>query len=74
MAISITGGCDKCGRVMSTGYDGVALDSNQDYPDPDKGMVCYNCYNKHYSPAAVREKRLKKLLNPHPKWMFWKRW
>lgn len=60
--VSITGGCNKCGRLMeSKAFDPV----NGEIPL----LICNTCYNRYYSLEAIREQKLNKLL----KKSIWKR-
>lgn len=60
--VSITGGCNKCGRLMeSKAFDPVT----GEIPI----LVCNDCYNRYYSLEAIREQKLNKLL----KKSIWKR-
>jgi hypothetical protein len=54
--IVLDGGCDKCGKLMQSKSF-----------DPNTGeinimMICNDCYNRHYSPEAIRDKKLNKVL------------
>ncbi|CAG7579921.1 MAG: hypothetical protein SLAVMIC_00161 [uncultured marine phage] len=70
MATSITGGCDECGSLITTGVTGKALDPSE-RPDPMVGIVCNGCWDGKYSKSAIREKRLNKFLE-EPKKKWWK--
>jgi hypothetical protein len=60
--VSITGGCNKCGRLMeSKAFDPIT----GEIPI----LVCNDCYNRYYSLEAQREQKLNKLL----KKSIWKR-
>ena len=60
--VSITGGCNKCGRLMeSKAFDPVV----GEIPI----LICNDCYNRYYSLEAIREQKLNKLL----KKSIWKR-
>ena len=53
--VSITGGCDRCGKLMqSKAFDPVT----GEIPI----LVCNDCYNRYYSLEAQREQKLNKLL------------
>ena len=57
--VSITGGCDKCGKLMqSKAFDPVT----GEIPI----LVCDDCYNRYYSLEAIREQKLKKVLRRGP--------
>ena len=56
----LEGGCHKCGRVMHAFYPN---------PTDDISLTCNSCYDKYYSPEAIREKKLKQVL----KKSIWKR-
>ncbi|CAG7579924.1 MAG: hypothetical protein SLAVMIC_00162 [uncultured marine phage] len=47
------GACNKCKRTVDIGD--LDLDEREDF-------ICDGCWDKHYSPSAIREKRLNKLL------------
>lgn len=67
MSIMLTGGCDKCNRICATGLDAHMLDGNKIVSDSypiEPGILCYSCYDKHYSEEAIRGKKLHKLLTP----------
>jgi hypothetical protein len=53
--VSITGGCNKCGRLIES----------QSF-DPVSGeipiLICKECYNRYYSLEALREQKLNKVL------------
>ena len=60
--IVLTGSCDKCGKLMqSKAFDpkwwkiGITGEINI-------MMICNDCYNRHYSPEAIREQKLNKVL------------
>ena len=57
--VSITGGCNKCGRLIES----------QSF-DPVTGeipiLICKECYDKYYSLEAIREQKLNKVLRRGP--------
>jgi hypothetical protein len=54
MAISIEGGCDKCG--LFTHNDIEVYEAN-------KGkLICRSCFEKYYSGELIRDAKLSKLL------------
>jgi hypothetical protein len=57
--VSITGGCNKCGRLIES----------QSF-DPVTGeipiLICKECYDKYYSLEALREQKLKRILRRGP--------
>lgn len=60
----IQGGCDKCYRTCSSGIDSYLI---KDGKIVEKGytfdsMVCYSCYDKHYSVKAIRDKKIDDIL------------
>jgi hypothetical protein len=53
--VSITGGCNKCGRLIeSQAFDPVS----GEIPI----LICKECYDKYYSLEAIRDKKLNKVL------------
>jgi len=62
----LTGGCEKCGKLCSTGIDSIMLDRNiiVESPSVTCRIICYDCYDNHYSKEAIRDKKLNNLLNP----------
>jgi hypothetical protein len=69
MAVMLTGGCYKCGRMCSTGLDshllesGNIVDSINIHTPENLKIICYECYDKHYSKSVIRDKKLNTLLN-----------
>lgn len=51
----LEGGCHKCGRTMQAFYP-------NSFPTNDISLTCNSCYEKYYSPEAIREKKLKQVL------------
>lgn len=79
MAIMLEGGCKKCGRL--TGIDAYVVKNGKVVEVPastgnfrcyniEKGVeiLCYECYDEHYSKEAKRNKKLEQLLKPKPWW------
>ena len=64
--IVLTGGCDRCGKLMQS----KAFDPSTLFTDPNYRVICDDCYNRYYSPQAIRDKKLNKVLKK--KW--WKWW
>jgi hypothetical protein len=73
----INGGCERCSKVCATGLDShIVVDGKVVDTIPFKcskvfkgsgynfKIICYNCYDNHYSKSALREKRLNKILSP----------
>lgn len=57
--VSITGGCNKCGKLMqSKAFDPVS----GEIPI----LICNDCYNRYYSLEALREQKLNKVLKRGP--------
>lgn len=57
--VSITGGCNKCGRLIeSQSFDSVT----GEIPI----LICKECYNKYYSLEAIRDKKIKRVLRRGP--------
>ena len=57
--VSITGGCNKCGKLMqSKAFDPVS----GEIPI----LICNDCYNRYYSLEALRDKKLNKVLKRGP--------
>jgi hypothetical protein len=57
--VSITGGCNKCGRlIQSQAFDPVS----GEIPI----LICKECYNKYYSLEAIRGKKIKRVLRRGP--------
>jgi hypothetical protein len=53
--VSITGGCNKCGRlIQSQAFDPVS----GEIPI----LICKECYNRYYSLEALRQQKLNKVL------------
>lgn len=51
----IEGGCHRCG--LSTQ---IIFESNN--PPVDTKLVCSDCYERYYSPEAIRQKKLNQVL------------
>ena len=66
--IVITGGCDRCGKLMQS----KAFDPNTLFIDTKYRVICDDCYNRYYSPEAIRDKKLNKVLKK--KWWKWWKW
>lgn len=62
--LQITTGCYKCGEIKQ-----FPLPHNQDVDNTE--FVCSICYDLYYSPQAIREKELNKLLF---KWWHFQKW
>ena len=54
MAISIEGGCQRCGMFT--------YNSKEQYELSNGKLTCRSCYQKYYSEEAIRDAKLKKLL------------
>ena len=54
MAISIEGGCQRCGMFT--------YNSKEQYDANNGKLTCRSCYQKHYSEEAIRDAKLAKLL------------
>jgi len=54
MAISIEGGCQRCGMFT--------YNSKEQYYANNGKLTCGSCYQKYYSEEAIRDAKLKKLL------------
>jgi hypothetical protein len=53
--ISLTGCCDKCGRLMeSAAFDPVSSEVPV--------LICKECYDRYYSLEAIRDKKLNSVL------------
>lgn len=53
--VSITGGCNKCGRLIeSQAFDPVS----GEIPI----LICKECYDRYYSLEALRQQKLNKVL------------
>lgn len=53
--ISLTGCCDKCGRLMeSAAFDPVSGEVPV--------LICKECYDRYYSLEAIRDKKLNSVL------------
>ena len=53
--VSITGGCNKCGKLMqSQAFDPVTGEIPL--------LICKECYDKYYSLEAIRNKKLNSIL------------
>lgn len=53
--VSITGGCNKCGKlIQSEAFNPIS----GEIPI----LICNDCYNRYYSLEAQREDKLNKLL------------
>jgi hypothetical protein len=53
--ISLTGCCDKCGRLMeSAAFDPVSGEVPV--------LICKECYDRYYSLEAIRDKKLNSIL------------
>ena len=52
--VRIEGGCDSCGRLTS-----VDIEVNQ---SNNYKLICRNCYDRYYSPEAIRDKKLNGVL------------
>lgn len=57
--ITLTGGCDRCGKLMQS----KAFDPNTLLIDPNYRLICDDCYERFYSPEAIREKKLNQVLD-----------
>lgn len=54
MAISIEGGCQRCGMFT--------YNSKEQYDANNGKLTCQSCYQKYYSEEAIRDAKLAKLL------------
>ncbi len=53
--ISITGGCNKCGKLIeSQAFDPVSGEIPL--------LICKGCYDRYYSLEAIRDKKLNSVL------------
>lgn len=70
MAIMLEGGCKKCGGLCSTGIDAYMVKNGKvvEVPASTVEILCYECYDEHYSKEAKRNKKLEQLLKPKPWW------
>lgn len=78
MAIMLEGGCKKCGRLCSTGIDAYMVEKDNKVVEVPATyqwtaastveILCYECYDEHYSKEAKRNKKLEQLLKPKPWW------
>lgn len=72
MAIMLEGGCKKCGRLCSTGIDAYMMKSGKVVEEIKTAstveILCYECYDEHYSKEAKRNKKLEQLLKLKPWW------
>ena len=71
MAIMLEGGCKKCGKLCGTGIDAYMVEKNNkvvEVPSSTVEILCYECYDEHYSKEAKRNKKLEQLLKPKPWW------
>jgi hypothetical protein len=57
--ITLNGGCDRCGKLMQS----KAFDPNTLFIDPNYRLICDDCYERFYSPEAIREKKLNQVLD-----------
>ena len=66
MSVMLTGGCMKCGRFCSTGIDSHLMKNGEiiDHFNYTTSfdIVCYLCYDKHFSIESIRDKKLNDLL------------
>jgi hypothetical protein len=60
MAISYTGGCEDCGRLITTDIDGVLLNDDNSY---NALIVCNYCFHKNHTPQGKRNQKLENLLD-----------
>ena len=52
------GGCQKCGRAATV--SNIEL-SNIEHCETEK-LICSNCYETYYSPKAIRDQKINKVL------------
>ncbi len=53
--VSLTGGCDKCGRLIeSPAFDPVTGEIPL--------LICKECYDRYYSLETIRDKKLNSVL------------
>jgi len=58
MSVGYTGGCLECGLYITTDFGGCVWDEK----NGEVILICRSCYDKEYSPQAIRRKKIKKLL------------
>ena len=60
----LEGGCKKCGKLCSTGIDSYMISQGKivEAPAVTVEILCYDCYDNHYSKEAIRDKKLNNLL------------
>lgn len=54
--VILQGGCDNCGRLMES----RSFDPNI---DETPKLICNDCYERFYSPQAIRERKLNQVLD-----------
>ena len=56
MSVCLEGGCRMCGRLCTSGIDGV---TNEELTM----LVCVSCWEEYYSPQAIRRQKLERVLH-----------
>ena len=54
--VNLTSPCNYCGLVTTISLDVIGNDFRGGH------IVCPDCYEKHLSPSAIRDKKLEKVL------------